>query len=212
MKIVFIGQKGMPSISGGVERHVEELAVRLVKEGHDVSCYTRHNYSDKDIQEYKGVRLVNLPSIASKNLDTIVHTFLSCLHVVFFERKVDVVHFHSIGPSSLLWLVKLMKPRTAIVSTFHTQCYKHKKWGVFARKYLKLGEYVCNRFADEVIVISKNLQEYVQKLYKREVNYIPNGVNVLPFEESDEIKNGVLIKVIILFLSVALLDIKEHIC
>ncbi len=188
MKIAIIGQKGIPAVSGGVETHVEELATRLLKRGNEVVAYARKNYTDTDIHEYKGVKVVNLPSISSKNLDAIVHTFLASLHVIFIERKVDIVHFHSIGPSSLLWLVKIFKPFTPIVATFHTQCYMHKKWGKLAKAYLKFGEFVCNNFADQVIAISKNLQKYAQSKYKRAVNYIPNGVATAKIREANLIK------------------------
>ncbi len=188
MKIAIIGQKGIPAVSGGVETHVEELAKRLVKRGNEVLVYTRPNYTDKNLREHEGVKLVSLPSVASKNLDAIVHTFLSALHVIFVERKIDVVHFHSIGPSSLLWLVKFLKPMTPVVATFHTQCYVHKKWGDFARIYLKFGEFVCNKVADEVIAISRNLQQYAQVKYKRVVNYIPNGVGVAKLKDPKHIR------------------------
>ncbi len=188
MKVVIIGQKGIPAVSGGVETHVEELAKRLVQRGHEVVVYTRPNYADKNLKSYKGVKLVSLPSVSSKNLDAIVHTFLSVLHVVFIERRVDIVHFHSIGPSSLLWIVKLFKPMTPVVATFHTKCYVHKKWGKFARTYLKFGEFVCNKIADEVIAISRNLQQYAQIKYKRVVNYIPNGVSAAKIKEVNLIK------------------------
>ena len=188
MKIAIIGQKGIPAVSGGVETHVEELAKRLVQHGHEVVAYTRPNYTDKNLREHQGVKLVSLPSVSSKNLDAIVHTFLATLHVIFIERKVDIVHFHSIGPSSRLWLVKLFKPMTPVVATFHTQCYVHKKWGKAARTYLKFGELVCNRVADEVIAISRNLQQYAQMKYKRAVNYIPNGVGTAKLKEVDLIK------------------------
>ncbi len=188
MKIAIIGQKGIPSVSGGVETHVEELAKRLVKSGHEVVAYTRKNYTPKNLREYEGITLVSLPSISSKNLDAIVHTFLATLHVIFIERKVDIVHFHSIGPSSLLWLVKILKPTTPVIATFHTQCYIHKKWGRFAQAYLKFGEYVCNRFADQVIAISRNLQEYAQTKYNRNAIYIPNGVGEAKILEASFIK------------------------
>jgi glycosyltransferase involved in cell wall biosynthesis len=153
-----------------------------------VVAYARYNYTDKNLKEYKGIKIVNLPSISSKNLDAIVHTFLAACHVILFQRKVDVVHFHSIGPSSLLWLVKIFKPFTPVVATFHTQCYIHKKWGSFAKAYLKFGEYVCNRFADQVIVISKTLKGYAESKYHREANYIPNGVQAGDSLDADIIK------------------------
>ncbi|MDD4902456.1 MAG: glycosyltransferase family 4 protein [Patescibacteria group bacterium] len=174
MKIAIIGQKGIPSISGGVEKHVEDLSIRLVKAGHEVFVYTRPNYTDKNLQEYQGVKLISLPSVATKHLDAITHTFRACLDVA--KRDVDVIHFHSIGPSSLIWLVKMLKPGVPVVATFHSQCYKHQKWGIFAKAYLKFGEFIACRLADRTITVSKNLKEYTIKKYGRVPEYIPNGV------------------------------------
>jgi len=183
---MFIGQKGIPSLSGGVEKHVEELAVKLAKLGHDVNVYTRSNYN-KSNDSYKGVKLISLPSISTKNFDAISHTFLACLDLIF-KRKVDIIHFHSIGPSSLIWLVKLFKPRTPVIATFHSQCYYHKKWGFFAKAYLRFGEFMCCRVADKVIVISKNLKRYAEDKYGREAEYIPNGVSLPKILPANEIE------------------------
>ncbi|MFA5644340.1 MAG: glycosyltransferase family 4 protein [Patescibacteria group bacterium] len=177
MKIYIIGQKGIPAVGGGVETHVDNLAVKLAKLGYEVFAYTRHNYSDRKIKEYQGVKLISLPSIKTKNLDAISHTFLACLDFVF-RRKADVIHFHSIGPASLIWLVKLFRPKMKVVFTFHSQCYYNTKWGGLAKIYLAIGERVGCRLADEVIVVSKTLKKYVEEKYNRAVNYIPNGVNL----------------------------------
>jgi glycosyltransferase involved in cell wall biosynthesis len=176
MKIAIIGQKGVPSISGGVEKHVEDLSVRLVGAGHEVFVYTRPNYTDKNLTNHKGVKLISLPSIATKHLDAITHTFRACLDVV--KRDIDVIHFHSIGPSSLIWLIKLLKPGVPVVATFHSQCYKHQKWGIFAKLYLKFGEFVTCFFSDKLIAVSKNLKEYTAKQYGRVPDYVPNGVEL----------------------------------
>jgi glycosyltransferase involved in cell wall biosynthesis len=176
MRIAFIGQKGIPSKSGGVEKHVEDLAVRLVKAGHEVFVYTRPNYTDPKILQYKGVKLISLPNVATKHLDAITHTFRACLDVI--KRDVDVIHFHSIGPSSLIWLVKLLKPSVPVVATFHSMCYKHQKWGIFAKAYLKFGEMVACKLADKTITVSKNLKDYAARTYKASAEYIPNGVNI----------------------------------
>ncbi|PIR14016.1 glycosyl transferase family 1 [Candidatus Falkowbacteria bacterium CG11_big_fil_rev_8_21_14_0_20_39_10] len=177
MKIVFIGQKGIPAKGGGVERHVEELATRLVRAGHEVMVYTRPGYVCKNLKEYKGVKLISLPSIHTKHFDAITSTFLACLDLIF-KREVDIVHFHSIGPSSLILLVKIFKPRVPVIATFHTQCYYHKKWGVIARAYLKFGEFICCLMADKTIAVSKNLKKYGENKYKRKMYYIPNGVSI----------------------------------
>jgi len=192
MKIAFIGQKGIPSISGGIEKHVEDLAVSLAQRGHEIIVYTRPNYTDKNLKDYKGVRLISLPSIVTKNLDAISHTFFAVLDLI--RRDVDIVHFHAIGPSSLIWLAKILKPRAKVVATFHCQDYFHQKWSLFARLYLRFGEYVACTAANRTIAVSKTLSQYVAMVYGREAIYIPNGVNEMIKEEPEMIKQFGLLK------------------
>jgi glycosyltransferase involved in cell wall biosynthesis len=173
MRIAFIGQKGIPAKFGGVERHVEELAVRMAKQGQEVFVYSRKNYVDEKVKDYKGVKLIFIPSISTKNLDAISHTFFSIFHILF--HKYDVVHFHSIGPTSLSWIVKILKPKTKLVATFHCQDYYHQKWNWFAKKFLMFGEWITCTVPDETIVVSRLLKNYVQKKHGRKTTYIPNG-------------------------------------
>lgn len=179
MRIAFIGQKGIPHVQGGVEKHVEDLAVSLTKRGNDVFVYTRPQYVRARTVQYKGVQLISLPTINSKHLNAIVHTFFACLHVSF-KLEVDVIHFHSIGPSSLLWLVKILNPRTPVIATFHSRCYLHDKWNWLAQKYLLFGEYMACRVASRTIVISRILERYVSQKYHRKATFIPNGVDFAP--------------------------------
>jgi len=186
MKIYFIGQKGIPARSGGVEKHVEELATRLVKAGHEVFAYARPNYTSKKLKKYQGVNLINLPSIATKHFDAISHTFRACLDLA--KREVDIIHFHSIGPASLIWLAKLLKPGVPVIFTFHTKCYEHKKWGRLAKTYLKIGELLGCLLADKTIVISHELVRYVEAKYRISAIYIPNGVSILKAVKAAKIK------------------------
>lgn len=176
MRIAFIGQKGIPTIAGGVEKHVEEVAVRMAELGHEVFVYVRNNYTDKGLKEYKGVKLIHLPSIPTKNLDAISHTFLATLHALF--HRYDVIHFQAIGPSSLAWIIRIFKRRTALVATFHCQDYFHQKWGLPARLYLKLGEYMTCKAPHQTIVVSETLEQYVAQKYGRKVIFISNGADV----------------------------------
>jgi glycosyltransferase involved in cell wall biosynthesis len=176
MKVFFIGQKGIPNKSGGVEAHVEELSKRLVRLGHEVFVYTRPNYTDKDLKVWQGVNLISLPNLSTKHLDAISATFRAVWDLR--RHQVDLIHFHSIGPSSLLPLARLLKPGVPIVATFHTRCYFHQKWGFFARAYLKFGEIMLNLFADKVIAISESLNEYARQTYHNEPVYVPNGVSL----------------------------------
>ena len=50
LKIAMVGHKRIPSREGGIEVVVEELAVRMAKLGHDVTCYNRsgHHVSGRE--------------------------------------------------------------------------------------------------------------------------------------------------------------------
>lgn len=173
MKIAFIGQKGIPAVSGGIETYVENVSTRMADIGHEVFVYVRNNYTKKSMQQYKGVHLIHLPSISTKHLDAISHTFLATMHALFLDY--DVVHYQGIGPSSLSWIIKFFKRRTSVVVTFQCQDYFHKKWGWFARTYLRFGEYISCKFSDKTIVVTKILQKYVAKKYRINTVVIPNG-------------------------------------
>ncbi len=186
MRIAFIGQKGIPAKFGGVERHVEELAVRMAQRGHDVFVYSRKNYVKENITKYKHVNLIFIPSIGTKNLDAISHTFFSIIHSLFF--KYDIIHFQSIGPTSLSWIIKIFKRKTKLIATFHCQDYYHKKWGWFARKFLMFGEWITCTVPDITIVVSKLLKNYVYKKYNRQAIFIPNGSTIKINNGTDKIK------------------------
>ncbi|MDA1024667.1 MAG: glycosyltransferase, partial [bacterium] len=138
MRIAMIGQKGMPAHFGGIETHVSELATRLVQSGHHVTVYARPWYQKDSMRVYNGVRIVTLPSIRTKRLDTISHTLLSILHATFVLRA-DIIHIHGVGPAILAWLPKLLRPVSSVVTTFHCIDADQKKWGRFARFMLRIG-------------------------------------------------------------------------
>lgn len=179
MRIYFLGSKGIPSASisgaGGVERHVEQIATRLAKDGHSVHVYIR-SHAAYDKKTYEGVHLIRLPSIQTKNLDTITHAFLATLHVLF--QKADIVHYHGVGASTLAWIPRLFKWRAKIVCTFHSRDWFDSKWNWFAKQYLKFGEWAAVHFPHRTIVISHTLQVFCRKTWRRPTIYIPNGAEL----------------------------------
>jgi glycosyltransferase involved in cell wall biosynthesis len=154
----------------------------LAKKGHKVFVYARNNYSDKNIDRYKDINIIHLPSISAKNFDAISHTFLATVHALF--QDYDIVHYQAIGPSSLSFIMRLLKRKTAIIATHHCQDYFHKKWGMFAKAYLKFGEYVTVKFPDKTIAVSENLGKYIKTRFKKDAAIITNGVEVFPVKET----------------------------
>ncbi len=176
MKIAFIGQKGIPAIAGGVEKHVEKLASRLVAEGHEVTVYVRSHYTPKSLEVFEGVKLVHIPSIHTKHLDAISHTLFATLHALF--TPYDVIHYQSIGPSILSVIPRVLKPKCRVVATFHSRDYTHKKWGWMARTFLHIAEYITCTVPERTIVSSETLIDYAKTAYGRTVTFIPSGAEV----------------------------------
>lgn len=182
MKIAMLGHKRIPSREGGVEIVVEELSTRLVKKGHKVDVYNRKgkNVQDKNadldkqkLKEYKGVNIKTIFTINKKGLDALIYSFLASIRVIF--GKYDVIHYHAEGSCAMLWIPHLFKKRTVV--TIHGLDWQRSKWGGIANRYIKYGEKMAVKYADEIIVLSKNVQKYFEKEYNRKTKFIPNGVN-----------------------------------
>ena len=165
-----IGQKGVPASYGGIERHVEELAVRLVARGRQVRVYCRPHYTPADAA-LPGVELVRLPSINTKHLDAISHVAFSSGHALL--APADIVHFHALGPSALAWVPRLGGKR--VVVTVHGLDWRREKWGPLARGFLHSCEWSATRIPDATIVVSRTLRDYFAKRGARNVHFVPNG-------------------------------------
>lgn len=185
MKIAFIGQKGIPAKQGGVEKHVQELSTRLVAAGFDVTVYSRYHYTKNKAKTYKGVNVINLPSLNTKHLDAISHSFLATIHAIF--SGATIIHYHGVGPSLLAWIPRLVSPKTTVISTFHTIDRHHQKWGIMARLMLGLGERAACRFPHQTIAVSQVLKKYCAYRFDCETTYIPNGVKVTETEAKSTI-------------------------
>ena len=172
MKIAMIGQKGIPSRAGGVEIHVEELAAGLVEAGAEVDVYCRRYYCKNRVKEHRGIHLIYVPTISTKHLDAIIYTLLAT--IIALGKGYDVFHYHACGPSSLCWIPKLFGKK--VVCTSHGLDWKRAKWGTFGQDYLKFGEKIIGKYADEIIVLNDPMKEYFLETYGRDTNVIPNGV------------------------------------
>jgi glycosyltransferase involved in cell wall biosynthesis len=174
MRIAMIGQKGLPATYGGIERHVEEIATRLVQRGHEVTVYCRYDYTP-DESHYQGIRLLRLPSLNTKHLGTATHVAISTLDTLF--RGYDVVHFHALGPSLFSGFPRLRGESTVV--TVHGLDWQRDKWGPIASWVLKRCEFPAVNFPSSTVVVSQTLQKYFREHHGRETEFIPNGT-ILP--------------------------------
>ena len=122
------------------------------------------------------MRLINLRSIKTKNLDAISHTLRATLDVL--KKDYDIVHYHGVGPSLLAWIPRLFKSKTKVIVTFHSLDRYHQKWSWFAKLSLFFGEFSAVKFSHETITVSKVLQHYCAKKLGAKTIYIPNGIDL----------------------------------
>ena len=181
MRLAFLGSRGIPGRYSGFETFYEQLAVRLVRRGHSVTVYNRSHFMKDVSNEYKGVRIVSLPSIASKHLDTITHTFLSSIHALF--QSYDIVYYCIVGNSPLVWLPRMGKAHTLL--NVDGEDWAREKWSGFAKWYQRKCERIATKTAHLVISDAIAIKERYEEQYGTETIYVPYGANIQRDESVD---------------------------
>lgn len=174
MKLAILGTRGIPANYGGFETFAEELSPRLVARGHEVTVYGRSHHVPPGTTEHKGVRLVVLPTIRHKYLDTVVHTFLSAVHAV--KERFDAVLVCNAANSPLIPILTFT--RTPVAVNVDGLERKRKKWNRLGQMYYRLGERASVWFATEVVTDARVIQDYYLEEYKTPSTMIAYGAEV----------------------------------
>lgn len=173
MKIAILGARGIPACYSGYDTLVEELSIRLVdSHSTEVLVYCRSSYYKDRPAVWRGIRLVYLPVPRGvKAVESLVHSFLSSLHVL--REKVDVVYFLDPANAPFCALLRLFGKRVVI----HTDGlgWKRRKWGPLARRYYKMVEWACAKCGSALVTDNPAMQEYYRDEYGAETLFISYG-------------------------------------
>ena len=180
LRIALIGSRGIPARYGGYETLLEEIAVRLVERGHEVTVYCRSRYTRRDESPYQGVRLVVLPTIPTKHLDTPVHTLLSCLHAF---RRYDAALV--VNGANALFVPLLRLGRVA--SALHVDGIEKRraKWGAFGRAVYAVSERLACRVPNILVTDAEVIRDHYQTRYDVDSTMITYGVDPWVPSEDD---------------------------
>lgn len=184
MKIAFLGTRGIPASYSGFETCVEQLGRRLIERGHEVDVYCRSHHIDYQESHYLGMRLIRLPTIANKYLDTIVHSFISSLHAL--TQGYDICLYFIAGNSPITWIPRFVGAKTIL--NVDGLDWKREKWPFIAKKYIQFSEYLATILPNKFLTDSKVVQSYYLNRYKVNPIYIPYG------SEVDILKPGEILK------------------
>src|SRR5437879_4437162 len=173
MKLAILGTRGIPANYGGFETFAEELATRLAARGHDVTVYGRSNNVRHSQRIYKGVKLTVLPTIGTKYLDTVAHTFLSVFHAL--PSRFDAILICN-AANALFAMVPRLAMTPVVLNVDGIERLR-KKWGPVGRAYYRLSEYLATVIPNVIVTDARVIQEYYLERYRQRSIMIAYGAN-----------------------------------
>ncbi|RIX26610.1 DUF1972 domain-containing protein [Amnibacterium setariae] len=184
LRIAMLGTRGVPANYGGFETAVEEIGQRLVEQGHAITVYGRT--CGKDVpKEHLGMRLVNLPALRSKSLETLSHTALSAAHFTA-SRRHDVAFVFNAANAPFVPMIRARG--TAVALHVDGLEWKRDKWGKWGRRYYRMAEQLAVREADALIADAQGIADYYDDEFHVPTELISYGTRVLRNTPTDAVE------------------------
>jgi glycosyltransferase involved in cell wall biosynthesis len=180
LRVALIGSRGIPGRYGGYETLMEELASRLVARGFEVTVYCRSHVTPRGLTEHKGARLVVLPTIRTKYLDTPVHTFLSCFHALGAAYDAALV----VNSANALFVPLLRIGGTPVALHVDGIEKRRAKWGAAGRAVYALSERLACVLPDALVTDAEVIRRHYLERYGAESVPIAYGVDPRPPAET----------------------------
>lgn len=175
MKIAILGTRGIPNHYGGFEQFAEYLSKYLVEEGQEVTVYNSHVHPYQE-KEWNGVQIIHCKDPEEK-IGT-AGQFIYDLNCIRDARKRDFDVILQLGyTSSSVW-GRLLPKKAVIITNMDGLEWKRTKFGKHVRRFLKKAEQLAVNTSDYLIADSVGIQQYLQKKYKVESQYIPYGAHL----------------------------------
>ncbi len=166
-----MGIRGIPANYGGFETFVEQLSVRLVAKGHDVTVYGRSNNIHYKEKKYKGVELVILPTISHKYFDTVAHTGICVIHAL--KKEFDVVLICNSANSIFSFIPRLLGKKVAL--NVDGLEWQRGKWNILGQWFYRISECLATFLPNQIVTDSIFIQNYYSKKFKKSSVFIPYG-------------------------------------
>jgi len=196
MNISILGTRGVPARYGGFETLADQLSKRLVRRGHQVTVYCRKPFVAPDDEFDHRIRRVILPTISNEHLDTLFHTFISVLHVLFTHAEVLLIC--NVANSPMAWIPRLAGKPTAL--NVDGLDRKRRKWNVLGQWFLHFCEGLAVFTPTRLITDAGTIRSYFQNRYHKTSEMIAYGAEPLS-TDSDLSKFGLSSRHYILYVA-----------
>lgn len=178
MRILQVSPYFHPHV-GGVETHVRDVSLELIKRGHDVTVLTSRYDSDLASQEtYEGLKIIRV-----RPLLTAFSTPVTPRICGEIDRSYDLVHAHSPPPFSEFFAVRTASHLgIPSVLTYHCDLEIPLIIGPLITEIYRrtLGRYAIST-ADRIIVTTRSYAATSRAVWKYYPKVIPNTVDVSRF-------------------------------
>jgi glycosyltransferase involved in cell wall biosynthesis len=177
LNIAVLGIKTIPAVAGA-DRVVEQLLEHFSPNNH----YWVYLRADTAVArpEQRNIHFVSLPALTGKHLGSFTFFLICSLHYLC-QKHYDLAHVHNSDFGLFMPLLRL-KRAVPVLGTFHGDPYTRRKWGAFARAFLRLSERCFVQCCNRLTSVSQFKSVGNGVLTRRPIDYVPNGVNV----ESDD--------------------------
>lgn len=181
-RIAILGTRGIPAQYGGFETFAEQLAIRLVQKGVEVTVFCEAK-SDTRTAAYKDVQLRYVSSPNMGPLTTLVYDLI-CL--VRARKDFDVVYMLGYAASPFCWIPRLYGHQVWI--NMDGIEWKRQKWGWVAKLWLRATEFVGVLVANRIVADAQAIRAHLNKLWPgsaQKTSVIAYGAHVLDARPSD---------------------------
>lgn len=185
MRISVLGIRGLPGTYSGLETIMGELAPRWVEAGHEVIVYCRKAVFKERPSEWKGIKLVYLPSIEHKVFSTLSHSFLATLHASFSSSDAILVWNAGNGPFG--WFFRIAG-KNAVINVDGME-WLRPKWKGIGAVYFKWAAKMATSAFPIVITDAEEMKRLYLEELGAETTYIAYGANIEPSENPEVVSD-----------------------
>ena len=184
LRIAIMGTRGIPANYGGFETFAEELSVGLVERGHEVTVYGRSNTIQYKNNEYKGVKLIILPTIKHKYFDTVAHTTFSVFHGI--RKKFDIILVCN-SVNSIMCLIPRLFGQKVVLNVDGLE-WQRSKWNYLGKLVYRISECFAALIPNQIVTDSTYIEKYYKNKFNKSSTFIPYGSPIQTIDSKDVLK------------------------
>jgi glycosyltransferase involved in cell wall biosynthesis len=174
MRIAIMGIRGLPSTYSGYETFADAIGSRLVERGHEVLVSCRAALFAERPAIYRGMRLIYTPSLETRELSTLSHTWVCMADVL--RRQTDVILVCNVANGLHLIVPRLFGRKTAI--NVDGLEWKRPKWNRVGQAYFRFAAHMACRLADAIVCDAAAMTDVYEREFGAAATTIAYGATL----------------------------------